>query len=124
MRSLKNNLQDKQAKKEFLTLTQARDNKLKIDWLSQNITKPSFLGNKVYLDFDLNKISRKINWSFFFLSFELKGRYPDIFSDPKMGSQAKKLYQDGQVLLKEIIENNKLKAKSSCRVLSSQHYWR
>jgi 5-methyltetrahydrofolate--homocysteine methyltransferase len=111
-----NNLRDthrgrKQSKK-FLSIEKARENKFKFDWSSYKPAKPAFTGEKVFSDFPLEEIRRHIDWTPFFLTWELKGKYPRIFDDPAFGKEAKKLFDDANVLLDNIIKNKLLTAKS------------
>lgn len=98
--------------KKFLTIEEARKRGLKIDWDKTEITKPSFTGNKVFDDFPLEKIREKIDWTPFFLTWELKGKYPRIFDDATYGSEAKKIFDDANGLLDDIIANKWLTAKA------------
>ncbi|NOS85531.1 MAG: methionine synthase [Ignavibacteria bacterium] len=98
--------------KKFLKIKDAREKGLKIDWTKTKITKPTFTGNKVFDDFPLDKIREKIDWTPFFLTWELKGKYPTIFDDKNYGSEAKKIYDDANKLLDDIIANKWLKAKA------------
>ncbi|MAM18690.1 MAG: methionine synthase [Christiangramia sp.] len=98
--------------KSFLSIQEARDNKFKIDWKSSEITKPKQLGIQVIEDFELNKLVEYIDWSPFFRSWDLHGRYPNILEDEKVGEQAKSLYADAQQLLKRILDEKLLKAKA------------
>ncbi|MBO0331522.1 methionine synthase [[Muricauda] lutisoli] len=98
--------------KEYLTLEEARKNKLQIDWNSSDIKKPNQLGIEVWEDFDLNKLEAFIDWSPFFRSWDLHGKYPDILTDEVVGKQAKELFEDAQVLLKRILDEKLLKAKA------------
>ena len=98
--------------KKFLKINEAREKGLKINWSETMITKPAFTGNKVFEDFPLDKIREKIDWTPFFLTWELKGKYPTIFDDKNYGSEAKKIYDDANKLLDDIIANKWLKAKA------------
>lgn len=98
--------------KKFLTIEEARSRGLKIDWSSAQITKPGFTGNKVFEDFPLEKIREKIDWTPFFQTWEMKGKYPKIFDDANYGSEAKKLFDDANRLLDDIISNKWLKANA------------
>ncbi len=98
--------------KEYLSLGQARENKLKIDWNSSDIKKPNQLGIEVWEDFDLTQLKEFIDWSPFFRSWDLHGKYPDILTDKVVGEQAKELFEDAKVLLKRILDKKLLKAKA------------
>ena len=97
-------------KKEYVTLQTARDNKLQIDWNKQTISKPKKLGITLLQDFPLSELVDYIDWTPFFRTWELKGKYPNILSDEKYGTEATKLFQDAQAMLNEIVANKKLTA--------------
>jgi len=98
--------------KEYLTLEQARKNKLQIEWNPSDIKKPNQLGIEVWKDFDLNKLEEYIDWSPFFRSWDLHGKYPDILDDEVVGEQAKELFADAKELLKKVLDEKLLKAKA------------
>ena len=98
--------------KSYLKLPEARRNKFKIDWESTSITRPNQLGTRVIEDFDLKKLEEYIDWSPFFRSWDLHGRYPDILKDEKVGEQAQSLFNDAQVLLQRVLNEKLLKAKA------------
>jgi 5-methyltetrahydrofolate--homocysteine methyltransferase len=96
--------------RKFLRLDQARNRAFKPDWSSTEIVKPSFTGVKVFNDFPIKKIREKIDWTPFFQTWELKGKYPSIFDDSSSGKEAKKLFDDANKLLDEIIAGKLLRA--------------
>ncbi len=96
---------------KFLTLEEARANSLKVDWKKSPIQKPAILGLKTFDSYPLQEISEKIDWSPFFHTWELRGRYPNIFDDVTVGTVAKKLFDDAQLLLKEVISKKLLTAR-------------
>lgn len=96
----------------YVSIEKARENKYPTKWLKGQITAPSFLGLKTFEDFDLKEISERIDWTPFFMTWELTGKYPKIFENPEYGQTAKKLYDDAQTLLKKIIKERLLKAKA------------
>jgi 5-methyltetrahydrofolate--homocysteine methyltransferase len=97
--------------KPLLTIEQARDNRLKYDWDEHVIASPWFVGRRYLEDVDLAEIAKYIDWQFFFTAWELKGRYPAIFEDPRVGKAARELFDNAQVLLKRIIDERLLTAK-------------
>jgi 5-methyltetrahydrofolate--homocysteine methyltransferase len=99
-----------QSVKNFVPLEEARKKSLKTDWKKADITKPSFLGTKVYEDFDLNLIRKKIDWSPYFFTWELKGKFPQILKDPVIGDEARRVYDDANTMLDEIIKKKLLRA--------------
>ena len=98
--------------KKLLPLEQARANRTPIDWRSYVPPKPEFLGGRVYvpgkISIAVNDLVPYIDWSPFFHAWELRGRYPAIFDDPKMGKQARELFNDAQELLERIAAKNLL----------------
>ncbi|AEM71006.1 methionine synthase [Allomuricauda ruestringensis DSM 13258] len=98
--------------KEYLTVEQARKNKLQIEWDPSDIKKPNQLGIEVWEDFDLNKLEEFIDWSPFFRSWDLHGKYPDILTDEVVGEQAKELFKDAKELLNQVLDEKLLKAKA------------
>jgi 5-methyltetrahydrofolate--homocysteine methyltransferase len=99
-------------KKEYISIEEARQNKFKIDWKTSEITKPNQLGIQVIETFDLNKLVNFIDWSPFFRSWDLHGKYPDILTDDVIGTQATELLADAKVLLQKVLDEKLLKAKA------------
>ncbi len=99
-------------KKRFLSFEEAKKNKLKLEFNSTTISKPNFLGVKVLNDISLHDIVPFIDWTPFFQSWELHGRYPKILTDALVGDEATKLYNEAQTLLKDIVNHKKLTAKA------------
>jgi len=102
---------NRQQDKNYISISEARSNKFMIDWNSYNTVKPNKLGITVYEDFDLNLLRERIDWTPFFSTWELRGKYPKIFDDEYVGIEAKKLFEDANRLLDDIIKNKLLKAK-------------
>jgi 5-methyltetrahydrofolate--homocysteine methyltransferase len=109
-------------RKNLLTLEEARENRTPIDWSNYVPPKPEFLGVRVYQtagsaqdetvrSFSLRTLADYIDWSPFFHAWELRGRYPAIFEDPKVGKQARELFDDAQNLLDRIVAKNLLVAR-------------
>lgn len=92
-----------EARKQRITLKAARDNKFKIDWPAMKPVKPSYLGIRSFSNYSLASLVPYIDWTPFFQTWELAGRYPQILTDNKVGAEAKKLFDDAQVLLKRIV---------------------
>jgi len=107
---LRENYLNKREEKNIISIEDAQKNKLKIDWDKTEITTPNFLGTKTLNDFSLTEIKKYIDWTPFFLTWEMKGRYPDILENKKYGKEAKKLFNDANKLLDEIISNKFLTA--------------
>ena len=98
--------------KDYISIEEARKSKFKIDWTTTEIVKPAALGIQVIEDFDLNTLEDFIDWSPFFRSWDLHGRYPDILTDEVVGEQATELFKDAKVLLKRIFDEKLLTAKA------------
>ena len=92
--------------KEYLSLQEARANRLRTDWSTLPICRPSFLGVRAFNNFPLQELRAAIDWTFFFLAWEMKGSYPKILSDPERGEEARKLLDEANHLLDEIVERN------------------
>ena len=99
-------------KKEYISIEEARKNKFKIDWNTTEIVEPKQLGIQDYQDFDITKLEDYIDWSPFFRSWDLHGKYPNILKDEVVGEQATELYKDAQELLKRVFDEKLLKAKA------------
>jgi 5-methyltetrahydrofolate--homocysteine methyltransferase len=99
-------------KKEYISIEAARENKFRIDWNTTEIVKPKKLGIKIIQDFDISKLEAYIDWSPFFRSWDLHGKYPDLLKDKVVGGQATELFKDAQILLKQIFEEKLLQAKA------------
>jgi 5-methyltetrahydrofolate--homocysteine methyltransferase len=89
--------------KKRLPLAAARANPHRIDWAGYTPPKPSFTGTKVFETWDLAELATYIDWTPFFQTWELKGRYPKILEDEKQGEAARQLFADAQAMLKKII---------------------
>ena len=97
---------------EMITLEEAQKNKFKIDWDEVEIPAPNFLGTKVFNDYSIEEISSFIDWTPFFISWEMKGSYPKILKDPIRGVEAQKLFDEAQSMLKKIIEERWISANA------------
>ena len=96
--------------KHYIPYSRALGNRLKVNWEEKEYVKPSFIGNKVFKNFDLNIIREYIDWTPFFQTWMLKGKYPRIFENETIGMEAKKLFDDANKMLDEVIEKNLLQA--------------
>ncbi|MCI5058865.1 MAG: methionine synthase [Flavobacteriales bacterium] len=101
----------RQSEKRLISINAARDNKLKLSF-NGSISEPSFLGTKVFDDIDLSEIRAYVDWTPFFQTWELAGRYPKILEDSVVGEQAKQLFDDAQKMLDQIITEKWLSAKA------------
>ena len=101
-----------QSQNKLISLAEARQNKFQIDWAKTIITKPSFVGNKVFTSYDLKEISEYIDWTPFFHSWEMKGSYPKILTDATRGIEATKLFNDAQSMLNKLVSQKWLQANA------------
>ncbi len=97
--------------KALLTLEKARARKAPIVWKQEDLPSPSFLGVSVLDQVGLDQLVPFIDWSPFFHTWELKGRYPQIFDNPTVGPKAKELFDDAQALLERIVSERLLTAR-------------
>ena len=98
--------------KDYISIEEARKKKFQIDWNISEIIKPKQLGIQIIEDFDITKLEEYIDWSPFFRSWDLHGKYPEILKDKIVGEQAKELFKDAQELLKRVFDERLLKAKA------------
>ncbi|HEY9123396.1 MAG TPA: vitamin B12 dependent-methionine synthase activation domain-containing protein, partial [Bacteroidales bacterium] len=96
----------------YVSLEQARANKVKIDWNIEKPFKPMFVGTKVWNNYPIEDIRKYINWMFFFIVWQLKGKYPEILQDPEKGAEARKLFNDANKLLDELQSKRLIKANA------------
>ncbi|CAK7258431.1 MULTISPECIES: methionine synthase [unclassified Shinella] len=92
-----------EAEKQRLPIARARDNAFRADWSAYEPKTPSFLGTRVFQDWDLAELAGYIDWTPFFQTWELKGVYPKILDDEKQGPAARQLFADAQAMLEKII---------------------
>ncbi len=100
----------RQGAKDLLTFAQAKDNALKIDWAARPPAKPAFIGRKTLEDFDLSILRETMDWTPFFQTWELAGKYPSILEDEKVGEAARNVFKDGNEMLDELINGRKIRA--------------
>lgn len=98
--------------KPFLSYKEAKKNNLKLEFREDEIVKPEFTGVKVFDNYDLREIAEFIDWTPFFRTWELAGKYPEILEDKVVGEQAKNLFDDAKKLLDKIISEKWLTAKA------------
>jgi 5-methyltetrahydrofolate--homocysteine methyltransferase len=96
--------------KNFLTIEQARKNKLQLDWKNFTPVKPNFIGTKA-IEIDLDVLVPYIDWTPFFRTWELFGKYPAILTDEVVGEQATSVFADAQEMLEIILKEKKIQAK-------------
>src|SRR5271165_2878461 len=93
-----------EADKIRVPLVKARANAMRIDWSAYRPATPSFLGARVFDSYDLGELTRCIDWTPFFQTWELKGRHPAILYDPEQGAAARTLFDDAKAMLRQIVD--------------------
>lgn len=109
---LREDYKNRQKDKALISYNEAKQNKVAIDWNKTEITEPSFLGVKVLKDYPLEELAQYIDWTPFFQTWELAGKFPQILQDEVVGVEATKLFNDAQQLLKKIIVEKMLTANT------------
>ncbi|MDD3685976.1 MAG: methionine synthase [Bacteroidales bacterium] len=106
-----------QASKTEITLSEARANKFEWNTASVDINTPTFISQQILIKPEISELIPFINYSSFFARWKIAGKYPDIFSHPEKGDEAKKLYDDAQQLLENICKESLLTAKAVVTIL-------
>jgi 5-methyltetrahydrofolate--homocysteine methyltransferase len=106
------NHSNRQSKKVYLTLEQARENAVQIDWDNYAPPVPSKLGIEVFDDYSIEELVEYIDWTPFFSTWQLAGKFPAILEDNIVGTEAQKLYNDARSMLRRIIDEKWLSAKA------------
>ena len=101
-----------EADKLRLPIEKARANALKLDWEGYTPPKPTFFGTRIFQTYDLSELAKYIDWTPFFQTWEMKGRFPAILEDEKQGEAARALWEDAQAMLKRIIDERWFQAKA------------
>jgi 5-methyltetrahydrofolate--homocysteine methyltransferase len=103
---------NKKSETEIISLQEARANKFRIDWETHQVFKPTFLGVKTFNDYPLEKLTEYIDWTPFFSTWELAGRFPRILEDELIGESAKSLFDDATRMLEKIVSEKWLRANA------------
>ena len=110
---LRTQYEDSRSESKFISLREARENRLKLVFEPDVIQKPSYTGTKYFYDFPLEELREYIDWTFFFHAWKMNGKYPAIFKDPVKGVEAKKLFDDAQQMLDEMVKKKMILAKGA-----------
>ena len=110
---------NKKSNKKYVSIEEARKNKLELEFNKETVPTPKFLGTKTLHDIDLREIAKYIDWTPFFQTWELHGKFPKILDDEKVGEEARKLYDDAQAMLKDIIKNKRIKAHATFGIMEA-----
>jgi len=103
-----------------ISIDEARKRKHHIDWKKYSLLKPNLKGLKVFDDYPIGELVNYIDWTPFFHAWELKGKYPSILSHERYGDEAKKIYNDGIVLLDRIVDQKLLNPKAVIGIYDAQ----
>ena len=98
--------------KKLLSIEKARENKFQIEWKQEQISTPSSLGIQKFVSYSVAELIDYIDWTPFFQTWELHGKFPAILTDEVVGDEATSLYNDAQVMLKQIVDENWLTANA------------
>jgi len=110
---LRTQYEDSRSESKFISLREARENRLKLVFEPDVIQKPSYTGTKYFYDFPLEELREYIDWTFFFHAWKMNGKYPAIFKDPVKGVEARKLFDDAQQMLDEMVKKKMILAKGA-----------
>jgi 5-methyltetrahydrofolate--homocysteine methyltransferase len=100
----------RQADKKLISLAEARQNSVQINWETSEMRKPQFVGNQYFVEYDLVELAKYIDWTPFFQTWELAGKFPAILEDEVVGKQATDLFADAKKMLNRILDEKLLKA--------------
>src|SRR5207248_1050760 len=103
---------ERRRQRTLVPYAQAKERRFVIDWQAVSPPRPAFTGTRVLADIPLTEIVPYIDWSPFFMAWELNGKYPAIFNDPKVGKVARELFADASQLLERIVANRLLQARA------------
>ena len=109
-RGLREAFEEQKSVRTYCSIEEARQNKFHTDWTTEEVRKPKRLGIVPFKDLSLEYLVEFIDWTPFYMVWDLKGRYPDIFSSPRVGKEAEQLHKDAVELLREIVRDKKLTA--------------
>jgi 5-methyltetrahydrofolate--homocysteine methyltransferase len=111
-KKLRDEHSSRKIERSLQSLSAARQNKLITDWSSLKLFEPAKPGIHEIHEIDIYQLSEYIDWTFFFFAWKISGKYPAIFNDPVKGVEAKKLFDDAQKYLKEIVDKKLITAKA------------
>ena len=108
---LREDYANRSTEKKLISIGKARERRTPIDWATARIDVPLFIGRRTIANQSLDELIPYIDWSPFFHTWELRGRYPKIFDDPEVGEQARQLFEDAKKLLQDIVNGKLITAK-------------
>ncbi|MEH6636682.1 MAG: methionine synthase [Halioglobus sp.] len=104
---------NRKPRSRLMSYTEATGHALQLDWKNYKAPKPTFIGTRVFEDFPLQDLVDTIDWTPFFITWELAGKYPNILQDEVVGTQAQSLFDDATAMLQRIIDEKLLTAKAT-----------
>ncbi len=104
--------QNKKSATSLIGINKARENKMPITWDVHQVIQPAFLGLQTFIDYNLADLINYIDWTPFFSTWELAGRYPQILEDKVVGESAKQLFHDANIMLKKMVQEKWLRANA------------
>ncbi len=111
-RTLAEDHNSRRSERKLISLEEARKNCLKTDWAKEVVCKPVKPGIHSIESFSIRELTRFIDWTYFFFAWKINGKYPSVFDDPVKGKEARKLFDDAQIYLNEIINHDLVKANA------------
>ena len=117
------NMQVAKIVNDLVPIESARANKFKADWTTYQPPKPSFTGLKVFDNYSIPELRKYIDWTPFFRTWELAGKFPRILQDEVVGETAQQLYNDAQAMLDCIEQENWLTAKAAIGFFPANSCW-
>ncbi len=109
--TVRENYAKKKDFKQYLSIEEALQNKFPIEWKDEDIYTPRLFGTKEFLKYDLAELREYIDWTPFFHTWELRGRYPQILEHENMGDEARKLFEDANEMLEQLIAEEWIEAR-------------
>ena len=109
---IRQNRSKSRLKTKLLPFSVSQSRKLGLDWNNYLPPNPNMVGVKVFEDYPLDELVDYIDWTPFFITWEMTGKYPNIFENPDIGTKAKELFEDGKKLLHEIVKQKKFRANA------------
>ncbi len=110
--TIRNRYANRQKKRSLLSYQAAVDNRFQPDWKNYTPPKPTFTGTKVFDNYPLEHLLDYIDWTPFFITWDLAGKFPKILDDEVVGEAATNLYNDAQRMLEDLVKNNRIQARA------------
>ncbi|HEX2535177.1 MAG TPA: vitamin B12 dependent-methionine synthase activation domain-containing protein, partial [Chitinophagaceae bacterium] len=110
-KKLQEDFHSKKSIKQYISFAEAQSRRVQVDWTGYTPPVPAFTGIRAFPDYSLEEVAKYIDWAPFFIAWELGGRFPQLLEDPVIGTEATKLYNDAQALLRRIIREKWLTAE-------------